>query len=82
MVDRVMFREKAGMFEGKPDYENIKSELEPFITNLYTMGKTDPRYIQFKGNLEEWYKKFSNTIETTGTVESIQQFQILIFSAR
>lgn len=67
------------MFEGDPDYEKIKSELDPLITKLYTMGKGDPKYVQFKGNLEEWYKRFSDTIETTGTVESIQQFQIRIY---
>lgn len=67
------------MFEGEPDYEKIGSELNPLITYLYRLGATDPRYIQFKQNLEEWNERFSKTIETIGTVESIQQFQIQIY---
>jgi len=71
--------EKEEMFRGAPDYKEIKSELDLLINNLYKMGKMNPRRIQFKENLEEWYERLSDTVETTGTVESIQLFQLQLY---
>lgn len=65
------------MFEGDPDYEIIKAELDPFITRITkTKGKATPEYLRFKENVLEWNKRFDKALRTSGTVESIQKLQI------
>lgn len=68
------------MFEGDPNYEKIKAELDPFITKITKVtGKTTPEYIRFKKNILEWNKRFGKAVETAGTVDSIQKLQIPLF---
>jgi len=68
------------MFEGQPDYEKIKAELEPYITKITKVtGKATPEYRRFKENIKEWNKKFGRAAELAGTVDSIQQFQIPLY---
>lgn len=65
------------MFEGYPDYEKIKAELDPMIARLAKAeGRTTPEYQRFKKKAHEWNEKFDKAARTAGTVESIQKLQI------
>ena len=65
------------LLEGDPDYEEMKAELEPFITNITKIkGKYTPEYLRFKENLFEWNERFYKAARTAGTVESIQTLLI------
>jgi len=64
------------MFKGDPDYEEIKSELDPLINGFFSLAKMDRKYIQFKHSLDDCNKRFVKTIRTIGTVESLQKLMI------
>jgi hypothetical protein len=65
------------LFNGDPDYKKIKRELEPFITKITKVtGKSKLEYKLFKKNVEEWRKRFHNTVLLMGMVDEVQKFQI------
>jgi hypothetical protein len=63
------------MFKGDPLYDEIKSELAPFITGVIIADKTTRTYNQFRKNFREWNQRFHKTLELSETVESMQQPQ-------
>ncbi len=67
---------ELNMFKEDPDYERIKSELNPLINGFYSLGKKNRKYIQFKQSLDDWNKRLVKTMQTIGTVESIQKLMI------
>jgi len=69
-------KSELNIFKGDPDYEKIKSELDPLKIVFFSLAKRDRKYIQFKQSLDDLNKRFVKTIQTTGTVESIQKLAI------
>lgn len=64
------------MFGGDPDYEEIKTELEPFITKITAITpKRSLEYLRFKENFIEWNERFVRAIEMMGIVQSIESFE-------
>ena len=63
-------------FKKDPDFEKIKAELDPLAIGFFSLAKRDRRYIQFESSLDDWNKRFVKTLQTIGTVESIQKLMI------
>lgn len=64
------------MFEDDPDYEKIKTEIEPFITKIaYVTGKLTREYLRFKENYKEWNKRFQKAIEMAGIIQSVERVE-------
>jgi hypothetical protein len=63
-------------FEGDPDYEEIKAELEPFITKIAkTTDKTTLQYIRFKKNFLEWKKRDFEALKLIGMLDPLEELQ-------
>jgi hypothetical protein len=45
-------KSELNIFKGDPDYEKIKSELDPLKIGFFSPAKRDRKYIQFKQSLE------------------------------